>query len=56
MAERVKNKEKPKKEVVNGIKKSATLLIDTSTLNRIIAAAKMAAKANLFMNQLPFMH
>jgi hypothetical protein len=51
MAERVKNKEMPDNEVVNGIKKSATLLIDTSTLNRIVAVAKIAANANLFMNQ-----
>jgi hypothetical protein len=52
MIERVKNKEMPRKEVVNGIKKSATLLIDTSTLNRIVAVAKIAARTNLFMNQL----
>ena len=52
MVVRIKNKEMPKEEVVNGIKKSATLLIDTSTLNRIVAVAKIAAKTNLFINQL----
>ena len=56
MVVRIKNKEMPKEEVVNGIKKSATLLIDTSTLNRIVAVAKIAAKTNLFINQLLLMH
>ena len=42
MVVRIKNKEMPKEEVVNGIKKSATLLINTSTLNRIVAVAKIA--------------
>jgi hypothetical protein len=55
MVVRIKNKEMPKEEVVNGIKKSATLLIDTSTLNRIVAVAKIASKTNLFINQLLLM-
>jgi hypothetical protein len=45
------NRKIPENEVVKGTKKSATLLMETSTLKMTIAAPKTAAKSSVFFNE-----